>query len=69
MVDQFVAGAVMFLLVDAAVGRVVEITSWLTLLVPVVFGAVAYFGVLLAVSPHFRETLQYTVLDGTPLGN
>jgi len=68
MVDQFVAGAVMFLLVDAAVGRVVEITSWLTLLVPVVFGAVVYFGVLLAVSPHFRETLQYTVLDGTPLG-
>jgi O-antigen/teichoic acid export membrane protein len=69
MLDQVVSGAIMFLVVDTVVARVLEITSWLTLLVPVGLGAVVYFAVLTAISSHFRETLRHTLPDWVPLAS
>jgi O-antigen/teichoic acid export membrane protein len=59
--EQFGAGAVMFGVVSVLSGAV-AITGWVPLVAVVGAGAVTYFGVLVAVSPHFRLTVR-SVLD------
>ena len=59
--EQFGAGAVMFGLVSA-LSETVAITGWVTLVGVIGAGAVTYFGVLVAISPHFRLTVR-SVLD------
>ncbi|ELZ71149.1 polysaccharide biosynthesis protein [Haloferax prahovense DSM 18310] len=61
MLEQTVAGAVMFALVWSVLEYAVSITGWVSLLLVVGFGAVAYFTALLGLSSHFRETVRNTV--------
>ncbi|WP_132058340.1 oligosaccharide flippase family protein [Halorussus amylolyticus] len=60
--EQFAAGAVMFGVVYGA-SEAVAITDAITLAAVVGLGAVTYFGVLLAVSSHFRVTIRGVLAD------
>jgi O-antigen/teichoic acid export membrane protein len=55
---QLLAGGVMATVVYVTVEFFVVVQSWLWLLLVVGFGATIYFGVLAALSKHFRETLD-----------
>lgn len=59
--DQFAAGAVMCLAVVGVERLLLPVTGWPLLVVDVGIGAAVYFSTLLAVSPHFRETLRHTL--------
>jgi len=61
MLDQVLAGAIMFGVVEALTRYAVTITSWVWLVVVVAVGAGAYFLALLVVSRHFRLTLRHVV--------
>lgn len=61
ILDQFVAGAVMCLAVFGVERTLLPVTGWPLLVVDVGIGAAVYFLALLAVSPHFRETLRHTL--------
>jgi hypothetical protein len=61
MFDQFVAGGIMFGAVELLTRYVVTISNWVWLLVVVGFGAGIYFGALLVVSAHFRQTLRHVI--------
>lgn len=54
--EQFAAAVVMFGGIEL-LRAFVSITGWPTLVVVVGFGATVYFGVLTAISTHFRETV------------
>lgn len=62
VIEQFGAGAVMFGVVFV-VSKTVVITGAISLAAVIGVGAVAYFAVLLAVSSHFRLTLQNVLSD------
>jgi len=57
MLDQVIAGAIMFGVVELLTLDLVTISGWVWLLVVVGIGAVTYFLALLGVSRHFRVTL------------
>lgn len=67
LLEQLVAGGVMFVVVDLVHG-VVPVRSWLHLGVLLGVGAGVYFGVLLAASGQFRLTVRSVLEDlGVPL--
>lgn len=57
LIEQIVAGATMFVAVDAA-AQFVAVQSWVEFSGLVAVGGAVYFGVLLALSRHFRITIQ-----------
>ncbi|SEO82078.1 Membrane protein involved in the export of O-antigen and teichoic acid [Halogranum amylolyticum] len=59
--DQLAAGVLMCLVVFGVERTLLPVTGWPLLLVDVGLGAAVYFLTLLAVSPHFRETLRHTL--------
>lgn len=61
MLDQVVAGGVMFLVVEAMTRSLVTISSWVWLALVVGVGAGTYFLTLALVSSHFRDTIMYVV--------
>jgi O-antigen/teichoic acid export membrane protein len=63
--DQILAGAAMFVAVEGLSRAGVAVRSWVTLVLLVGVGVVAYFGVLLAISKHFRDTVRFTLADVT----
>ena len=65
VIEQLGSAAVMFLAVQGAL-LVIPIKSVLSLGLVVSFGGMVYFSVLLAVSPHFRLTLDNVLGDFVP---
>ncbi|MCO8266130.1 oligosaccharide flippase family protein [Haloferax prahovense] len=63
MLAQFASGAVMFAAVELTTRYVVTITSWVWLSVVLAVGVVTYFGSLIVVSRHFRETVYGSLQD------
>lgn len=63
--EQIFSGTVMFVTVHL-VEKEFPITGWPRLLIVVGFGAIVYFGVLLAVSSHFRNTVAELVTSSLP---
>ena len=61
ILDQIVAGAVMFLAVEAVTRYAIAITNWVWLFVVVGAGAGVYFLSLVAISGHFRTTLRHVL--------
>lgn len=60
MAEQFASAVVMFLALETLLS-VVGVTNWAVLVALVGTGAAVYFGVLLAVSAHFRTTLEHAL--------
>lgn len=63
MLAQFASGAIMFAVVELTTRYAVTITSWVWLVVVLAIGVVTYFGALVAVSRHFRETVYGSLQD------
>jgi O-antigen/teichoic acid export membrane protein len=64
VLDQLAAAALMFLSVRFVVRPLVPITAWYWLGLVVGVAVALYFGILLAVSTHFRRTMRATLPDG-----
>jgi O-antigen/teichoic acid export membrane protein len=60
MAEQFASAVAMFVVLEALLSAV-GVTNWAVLVALVGVGAAVYFGVLLAVSSHFREALRHAL--------